>query len=79
MLPCSICGRDLVLLGKPVPIACDLLEPAFGKALGVGGETLSVQVEAPMRAGADAGIGAVTPVEKIVPRLRTGVRVVEIS
>jgi hypothetical protein len=47
----------------------DAHQPGLRPALGDGGVALAVDVEAAMRAGADAGIFVAAPIDEIVPAL----------
>ena len=51
-------------------------QPGFRTPLGSGGVALAVDVEAAMRAGADAGVFVRAPVDEIVPALGAGPRVI---
>ena len=48
----------------------DPLRPGFRGAVAGGGEQLAAQRQAPMRAGADAGIVLIAPIGEIVPAFR---------
>ena len=59
-----------------VAVRFDPHQPGLRALLGRGGVAAAVDVEAAMRAGADAGIFAVAPIDEVVPALGARPRVV---
>ena len=59
-----------------VAVRLDAHQPGFGSLLGRGRVALAVDHEAAMRAGTDAGIFVIAPIDEIVPAFGAGARMV---
>src|SRR5262249_6424402 len=67
---------ESVVCDKSMTERLDAHQPAFGPPLGCGGAAHAFDVDPAMRAGTDAGVFVVAPVDEIVPALGARPRVV---
>ena len=76
MLASRILVRDGQSVDQAVTLALDQFAPAFRQSFRPRRDPFSVEIEPAVCSRSDAGIGAVAPVEKIVPRFGTRARVI---
>ena len=77
MLARGIVARNFALLDNAMAVRVrHRFAPAFGKFFADGRDALAARSQAPMRAGADARIIAIAPIEKIVAALCARARMI---